>query len=50
VQKIITVMIMVIMRIKPSPKGFMAMARVGLMYPKMTAMTIATLTCTQREA
>ena len=30
VQKIITVMIMVIMRMKPSPSGFMAMARAGL--------------------
>jgi len=29
-QKIITVMIMVIMRMKPSPRGFMAMARAGL--------------------
>ena len=49
VQKIITVMIIVIMRMKASPSGFIAMACAGLTYPKMTANRIPTLTCTQRE-
>ena len=49
VQKIITVMIIVIRRIKASPRGFIEMARVGLTYPKITAITIPTLTCTHND-
>src|SRR5579859_8248265 len=49
VQKIITVMIIVIRRMKASPKGFMATACVGLTAPKLIAATMPKLTWTQRD-
>src|SRR5579864_1069328 len=49
VQKIISVMIMVISRMKASPSGFMATARAGLSAPKMIAAVIPTVTCTHNE-
>src|SRR5579864_1259010 len=49
VQKIISVMIMVIRRMKASPSGFMATARAGLSAPKMTASAIPAVTCTHKE-
>jgi len=50
VQKMRMVMIMVIMRMKASPSGFIAMARAGLKYPRTKAATMAINTCTHREA
>ena len=41
---------MVIMRMKASPRGFMAMARAGLKYPSTMASTIAMSTCTHSDA
>ncbi len=44
VQKITSVMIMVISRMKPSPRGFMAMAFAGFKYPRTIAMAMPTNT------
>ncbi len=50
VQKISTVMIMEIIRMKASPSGFMATARAGAKYPSATARTMAMRTCTHSDA
>jgi len=42
-------MIIVIRRMKASPKGFMATARTGLMTPKMIATAIPAVTCSQSD-
>src|SRR5581483_5011819 len=49
VQKIMTVMIMVIRRMSPSPNGFMATAVAGRKKPSKIASAIAALTCSQRD-
>jgi hypothetical protein len=40
---------MVIMRMKASPNGVIAMALAGFTYPSTTAITMAMRTCAQRD-